>query len=226
MKLNRFWTFLGLLALLSLACNLPNIFATTSSETLEEPIQTDSLPLVNETSLAVDETSAADPLSVAKSCLNGTWVINNLSSYITAAIPPDLADEYGLVYKETSGNATLTLIPDGRITLLFDGLIFLFDANVSLFTVPLTVGIDGEVRGAYSLDRYLLTTSQMDTSDLSVAAQAIGQDVVSTEQILSLIPLVQSPFNNAVYACSGNTLQLQFSSYPSDLPPLVFQRVQ
>jgi len=226
LNLSRFWLFIGLIALVSLACNLPNLFATPSPETVEEPIQISSLPLVSELPSTAQETSSVDPLSAAKSCLNGTWVINNLSSYVAAAIPPELADEYDLVYKETSGTATLSFVPDGRITLLFDELIFLFDAKISLFTVPLTLRVDGQVNGVYSLSGDTLTTSQMDTSRLSAAAQAMGQDVIDPAQIISLIPLVQSPVNNALYTCAGNTLQLQFPAYPVDFPPLVFQRVQ
>jgi hypothetical protein len=219
----RLWIFIGLIALASLACNLPNLFAAAPTEDVEEPF-----PPMSEPPVVAQETTASpvDPLSAAKSCLNGTWVINNLSSYVIEAIPPELTEEYGLVYKETSGNAILTLAPDGRISLLFDGLIFVFDANVSLFTVPLTVGIDGEVRGEYTLEGDMLTTSEMDTSGLTVTAQALGQDVFDSAQIISLIPLVQPPFNTALYTCIGDTLQLQFPAYPADFPPLVFQRVR
>jgi hypothetical protein len=221
----RFLTFLGLIGLMLIACNLSNLIAT---EVNDDPSQNvPVIPTQIETpSVALESTSTPlNPLSSASACLNGTWTINNLSSYVIAAIPPDMLEEYKLEYKDTSGNATLTLSPDGRISLNFEGLIFRFDANVSIFTVPLTVGIDGEASGGYSLEGDTLTTTQMDTSELTAVAQAMGQDVVDSAQIISLIPLVQPPFNTAIYTCIGDTLQLQFPAYPADFPPLVFKRL-
>jgi hypothetical protein len=223
-------TVFGMLALVLLACNLSNKIATTPTETAEEPAMNipTSLPEDTATPTQVPETpvSFQDAQTGGQACLNGTWTINNLSTYVTEAIPPDLADQYNLKYKDTSGSAILTLTPDGRISLRFDQLIFQFDASVSIFSVPLTVGIDGEARGEYALNGNLLTTSQMDTSGLSASAVAMGQDVIDPAQIISLIPLVEPPFNTAVYTCAGDTLQLEFPAYPEDFPPLVFQRVK
>jgi hypothetical protein len=222
-------TVIGLIVLVLMACNFTNLFATSTAEVVQEPLPTAPVaPTQIGTPMNPQESpdSSADPQSIALACLNGTWQISNLSSYVIAALPPDLAEEYNVEYKETSGSATLTLTPDGRISMQFNQLIFLFDATVSFFTVPLTVAIDGEVRGAYSVQGDVLTTSQMDTSGLTAVAQAVGQDVVPPDQVISLIPLVQPPFNTAIYTCAGDTLQLKFPALAEDFPPLVFQRVK
>jgi hypothetical protein len=72
----------------------------------------------------------------------------------------------------------------------------------------------------------MLTTSQMDTSGITAAAEAMGQNVVEPAQIIGFIPLVKPPFNTAIYTCAGDTLQLEFPAYPEDFPPLVFQRMK
>lgn len=228
MKHHKLWIAFGLISMVLIACNLSNILSPATSEDVEERSRVEADPTAEVKELSQVENNilpTPDPLDSAKACLVGTWEIKDLSSYVIAAIPPELVAQYNLKYRETSGKAELSLTPDGRISLAFDGLIFLFDASVSVFTVPLTVGIDGDINGEYSLDGATLSTSGMNTSGVTAVAQALGQDVVDSAMIKSVIPLVQSPFNQAVYTCTGNTLQLEFPAYPENIPPLVFQRV-
>lgn len=228
MKRYRLWIAIGLISIILMACNLASLLSPATAEDVEKRSQVETKPTAEvKEPPQVENTQIPTPdsLDSAKACLAGTWEIVDLSSYVIAAIPPELAAQYKLKYKETSGYAELSLTPDGRITLAFHGLIFLFDANVSVFTVPLTVGIDGDINGGYSVDESTLSTSGMNTNDLTSVAQALGQDVVDPAMIKSVIPLVQTPFNRAVYTCAGDTLQLEFPAYPENIPPLVFQRV-
>ena len=80
---------------------------------------------------------------------------------------------------------------------------------------------DDEVLEA-PVDQTTLTTSNMDTSGLIASAQVMGEDLIDPAQIISAIPFVQPPFNTAQYSCQGNTLELQVSGYPENIPPLVF----
>jgi len=166
-----------------------------------------------------------DPLISAKRCLANTWEIPELSEYVIAAIPPDLAAEYNLEYQETKGEAYMTLTPDGKFTLVADALELIFSAKAYIFEVPVTVRVDGTARGNYAVDHTTLTISNVDISRLSASAQALGEDLVDPDQILNSIPFIRPPFNTAEYNCQGNTLELEFTSYPGDLPPLKFQAV-
>lgn len=225
----RLWITIVLISLVLIACNLTNLLSPATADDGEERLQVEAEPAAEvkePPQVENNQLPTSDPLVSAKACLVGSWNITDLSNYVIAAIPPELAAQYDLEYKETSGKAELSLTPDGRISLAFNGLIFLFDASVSVFTVPLTVGIDGDINGEYSVDGTTLSTSGMNTSGLTAVAQALGQDVVDPGMIKSVIPLVQPPFDRTVYSCAGAILRLEFPAYPENIPPLVFQRVE
>jgi hypothetical protein len=166
----------------------------------------------------------ADSALSAENCLANTWEITGLSDYVIAAIPPETAEEYALEYQDTNGGAYFILTPDGRITLRADQLELLFEARVAVLTVPVTVSVDGEAVGSYSVDGSTLTTTDMDTSGLTVSAQALNSDLVPPDQIISAIPLLSAPFNTAEFSCTGDALQLDIAGYPASVPPLVFQK--
>jgi hypothetical protein len=160
-----------------------------------------------------------------ESCLVGNWQVTGLSDYILAFIPPEVAEQYSLKYQGTNGSIYFSLLPDGSLNMQADQLEILFEAKMSIFTVPVSASLDGEVSGKYSVDGDTLTTSDMDTSGLSASAQAMCNQLMDPAQIIAAIPLLSPPYNTAQYSCSGNTLQLRLPAYPDSLPPLVFTRV-
>ena len=159
-------------------------------------------------------------------CLNGTWEITNLSDYILAAIPSDLAESYNLKYKGSTGKATFTFTPNGSITLRADQIEILFDAKVSIITLPLKVQIDGTASGDYTLEGDVLTTANINTAELDASAKAAGQDVIDPAQVINAIPLVKAPYNTAEITCTGDNLHLKLQAYPDNIPPLAFRRVK
>ena len=167
-----------------------------------------------------------DHLATAKSCVAQTWEIPALSDYVIAAVPPEMAAEYDLKYEETTGTAYLTLTPDGRITLLANDLQLQFSAQAYVFSVPVTVRLDGSATGNYIMDSTTLTFTNVDTSGLSASAQALGEDLIDPAQIMRSMPFISPPYNTARYTCQGDTLRLALSGYSGDLPPLVFQAVE
>jgi hypothetical protein len=154
LKKYSIFAFLGLLILVLIACNLINQFSAPTETTESPTLIVPTIATITETPYQVQEATipTTDPLSNAQDCLNGIWSINNLSSYVTEAIPPELVEQYNLKYKDTSGSATVAFSPDGHILLRFDGLIFRFTASVSILTVPLTVGIDGDAGSIRSVE--------------------------------------------------------------------------
>ena len=222
MRKSHLLIFIGLLSLILISCNLfgfaqvelskPNSGANSSSE-VDEQIQ-------------IAPTLTPDPLASAKSCLANTWEIAGLSDYIAAAIPPDLMAEYNLQYEDTHGQAYLTLSPDGQVTLTANNLEIGFSATTYIFSVPVTVQIDGTATGNYEIDGSTLTITDFDTSGLTASAQALGENLVEPEQIIAAIPFTSPPFNTAEYACSGDGLQLEFPASAGQIPPLVFQAVK
>jgi len=171
-------------------------------------------------------TPTIDPLNSAKSCLANTWEIDGLSDYVLAAVPPELAKEYNLKYVETTGDAYLTLLPDGKIGLQAENLVFHFNARFTIFQVPVTVSIDGTAVGTYDVDSTTLRIDNMDTSGLTASAKALNEDLMDPDQIINSIPFVRPPYNTAEYACQGDVLELELSGYQENLPPLVFQAVK
>jgi hypothetical protein len=167
-----------------------------------------------------------DPLSSAKRCLANTWEIPDLSEYVIAAIPQDLAEEYDLEYQDTKGEAYITLTPEGKFTLSADNLELIFSAKAFIFEVPVTVRVDGTAVGNYDVDLTTLTISNVDTSRLSASAQALGEDLVDSDQIIKAVPFIRAPFNTAEYTCQGDTLELEFTNYSGILPALIFQAVK
>lgn len=209
-----------LIALVSMACRLaqlgqPDI--VTSEPTEDDVLQ---LPLVPSPS------PIPTIAPTQESCLIGNWQVSGLSDYILAFIPPELAEQYSLQYQGTNGSIYFSLLPDGSLSMQADALEILFEAKMSIFTVPVSAILDGQVSGKYSVDGDTLTTSDMDTSGLSASAQAMGNQLMDKAQIIDAIPLLSPPFNTAQYSCSGDTLQLRLPAYPESLPPLVLNRMK
>lgn len=167
-----------------------------------------------------------DPVAAAKSCLAKTWEIDGLSDYVIAAVPPEMAAEYDLQYEETTGSAYFKLTPDGKVTLLADDLQLQFSAQAYVFSVPVTVRLDGTATGNYTVDSTTLTITNVDTSSLSASAQALGEDLIEPAQIMQSMPFVNPPYNTAQYTCQSDVLTLRLSGYSSEIPPLVFQSVE
>jgi hypothetical protein len=213
----------SLSGLVLLACRLTGL-VQQNIETANSPttaVVNTPLP-----TLPPEPTPTTDPVIAAKTCLAGTWEINDLSAYILAAIPADLANQYGLQYQGTSGEAYFTLTPDGEFIMQADQLQMLFQAKVSIFKAQVSVNVDGKATGKYTVEGNSLTTSDVDTSGLSASAQALGNDLIDPAQLIRAIPLIQSPTNTAEYTCAGDKLQLKISSYPENIPLLVFNRVK
>jgi hypothetical protein len=213
----------SLSGLVILACRLTGILQQ-NIETTETPttvVVNTPLP-----TLPPMPTPTTDPAIAAQTCLAGTWEISDLSAYILAAIPPDLASQYALQYQSSSGEAYFTLTPDGEFIMQADQLQMLFEAKVSIFKAQVSVKVDGEATGMYTVQDDTLTTSNVDTSGLQASAQALGNDLVDPAQLIRAIPLIQPPSNSAEFTCAGDQLQLKISSYPESIPPLVFQRAK
>jgi hypothetical protein len=231
---NRFVLYLSLIGMVILGCRLlgsaqpspQNTLVPTRAPALT-PVPTRAPALTSVQTPAPTKTPVptADPLASAQACLAGTWEITDISNAIIAAIPPDLAKQYNLQYTGASGKGYYTLTPDGNVSMQADQMELKFTAKASVFDVPVTVSVDGQVKGKYSLKGNTLTTSDMDTSGITASAQALGQEVMTQEQIIRAIPLINAPYNTAEYTCSGDTLQLKLPSYPESIPPLVFHKV-
>lgn len=217
MNIKQLFLPLALGAIILISCNLPGVILEnayspepTDEEVLQMPIAPSPTPI---------------PTASEELCLVGTWEVRGLSDYILAFIPQEMIEQYDLEYKGTTGEAFFSLFPDGSLTMQADQLEILFEARASIFTVPVTASLDGEVRGKYSVDGDTLTTSDMNTSGLTASAQAMGNELMNQAQIINAIPLMRAPYNTARFSCSGDTLQLRLPAYPDSLPPLVFQRV-
>jgi archaellum component FlaF (FlaF/FlaG flagellin family) len=207
-----------------MACGLPGLVQRNVD--VEDLIPTGT---AGEPSQTAPKPTLQPPTPIVKpdqDCLTGTWEITNLSDYILAAIPADLAEKYDLQYNGSSGKATFTFTPDGSITLNADQIVILFDAKVSIITLSLKVRIDGSATGKYILTDSSLTTTNMNTAELNASAKAAGQDVIDPAQVINAIPLVKSPYNVARSTCEDDSLQLKLQAYPESIPALTFQRVK
>lgn len=221
---------IGLTSLLIMACGFGG-FAQQKIETQANELEPapESQPVAEievQKEIVNTPIPTVDPLDAAKSCLAKTWEINGLGDYVIAAIPPELAAEYGLAYVGTSGGASLTLSDDGYALLQANQLEFLFNAQVNILKVPVTVRVDGTAVGTYTANLKTVTIDHMETSGLTASAQALGQDLMEPDQIIASIPFVRPPYNTAEYRCQGNTLEVKLSGYPEDMPPLIFQAVK
>ncbi len=210
----RFIILISLLVIAAMACNFSGL-RPDSSDSEAGPNQEGDFSM-----------PTMQPTPTAQSCLINTWEIPGLSDYVLAAIPPDLAEQYQLRYKDTSGHIYVTFSPDGKMKLQADQLRMLFDAKVSLFRVEVAVTLDGTAVGSYVVNGSTLTTSNVDTRALSASASAMGQDLMDAQQIIGAVPLLQAPYNSAEFSCQGSTLQLKMLAYPDSMPPLVFSAVK
>lgn len=216
----RILLLFALASLVIFACNLPGVI----QRSLDEGISADA---AENTPVATNApTQTEDSSTATTSCLFGTWEMGDLSPYILAAIPQDMAEQYNLAYQGANGRALFTLSPDGNLNIQADKMEMLFEAQASILKVPISVKVDGEAVGKYRLEANRLTTLDVNTSGLSASAQAFGNDLIDSTQILDAIPLLRSPFNTAEFTCVGDRLQLRVLSYPEEIPPLVLNRVK
>lgn len=209
-----------LASLVFFACNLPAVIQQSTKE------DTPTVALEYAPSITIAPTQTITPSTPAESCLAGAWEISDLSPYILAAIPQDMAEQYNLVYQGANGRALFTLSPDGNLNIQADNMEMLFEAQTSILKVPISVKVDGEARGKYRVEANRLTTLDVNTSGMIASAQAFGNDLIDSAQILDAIPLLRSPFNTAEFTCVGDGLQFKVLSYPEKMPPLVFNRVK
>lgn len=210
----------ALASLMIFACNLPGVIQRSLNEGM-------SADAAENTPVATNApTQTVDSSTTVTSCLFGAWEIDDLSPYILAAIPQDMAEQYNLVYQGANGRALFTLSPDGNLNIQADKMEMLFEAQTSILKVPISVKVDGEARGKYRVEANRLTTLDVNTSGMIASAQAFGNDLIDSAQILDAIPLLRSPFNTAEFTCVGDGLQFKVLSYPEKMPPLVFNRVK
>ncbi len=218
MKTRRLFIPFILVPLVTIACRLAQLGQPNNA--------TPAAPVENIFQSQVVPSPTPIPTATQELCLIGDWEVSGLSDYILALIPPEMAEQYKLKYQGTNGSAYFSLLPDGSLIMQADQLELIFEAQASIFTVPVSASLDGQVSGKYSVDGDILTTSDMDTSGLSASAQAMGNQLMDKAQIIDAIPLLSPPFNTAQYSCSGDTLQLRLPAYPESLPPLVLNRMK
>lgn len=220
MNTYRKLSLFALASLMIFACNLPGVVQRGLNAGM--PTATpENFSLSTEA-----PTQMVAPSIAGASCLVGVWEIGDLSPYILAAIPRDTAEQYNLTYQGANGRALFTLSPNGNLDIQADQMELLFEARASILKVPISVKVEGEARGKYRVDENRLTTSEMDTSGMTASAQALGNDLIDSAQILNAIPLLSSAANTAEFTCAGDLLQLRVLSYPESIPPLVFNRVK
>ena len=227
---------IGITSLIMISCGLGGLAQigldskpTDDRTTLQSTEIVESSPMQNQEQANILEntpTPTVDPLIASKSCLAKTWEIKGLSDYVLAAVPPELAEEYSLEYKDTTGSAYLKLTSGEKMELQIKDLEFLFNARFSIFTVPVTVKIDGIADGTYQVEDNTLRFNDINTSGLTASAKAMDEDIMEPDQIINAIPFVRPPYNTATYSCQGDMLTLELSGYPDNTPPLVFQAVR
>lgn len=217
--------FIGLIGLVILSCRMPGIAQQDSENLSIATIAPTQLP-AGPAQVTEIPSPTDDPLGASKACLAHTWEVTDISSSVLAAIPDEMLQEYDLQYVGNTGKGYYTLTPDGNVIMQADQMELQFTAKASVFDVPVTVEVDGEATGKYSVEGNTLTTTDMDTSGLTASAQALGQDIVDQSVIINAIPLINSTHNRAEYTCSGDTLTLRLLSYPESVPPVVFRKVQ
>ena len=199
MKTRRLFIPFILVPLVTIACRLAELGQPNNA--------TPAAPVEDIFQSQVSTLTHPDSTAAQELCLIGDWEISGLSDYILALIPPEMAEQYKLKYQGTNGRAYFSLLPDGSLILQADQLELLFEAQASIFKVPVTASVDGQVSGKYTVEGDTLTTSDMDTSGLSASAKAMGNDLMDPAQIINALPLMSPPYNTAQYSCSGDKLQ-------------------
>jgi hypothetical protein len=216
----------GFVSLVVMSCSIGGFVGQTIQS--PPPISTVTLKTATSKETLAENLPAPtlDPFNAAQDCLTKTWEIKGLSDYVLKAVPQDLIEEYKLEYDNTSGQAFIHLFSDKSVILQADELVLFFNAQFSIFKVPVTVSINGSAIGAYNVDHNTLTIREMDTSELNASAKALNEDLIESNQIIETIPFVSPPYNTAEYKCQDEILQLSLTAYPNDLPPLIFEAVE
>lgn len=219
MRHYRYTIILMVIILFVLACNLSIRFWD------DEPTPTAEVTTFPGAATAIPEPPPGADEAPAN-CLVGEWRIDDISPYVIASVPAELASEYNLEYTGSSGNITVRFEDDGDVEFNANQIELKFSSRVAIISIPVNVNLDGRSRGEYTDNGQGLRTENMDTSGLSASATAAGQDVLERDQILQSLPLVSPYYPSAQYTCGNDQLRMTVDNYPGDVPALVFERVQ
>ncbi len=218
-----------LAALVLFACNFPRLAESVKENTDTPTIpssqeQTDNQPVIQNQNTPAPPTSSPD--LTGATCLMGKWTIDDFSPYVLSALPQDMVQQYQITYNDMSGHVLLTFNEDKTMALQADQLQINFSGKISFMKVPLKLSVDGPATGTYQADDSNLTTENVDTNKMQASASAMGQNLVDPPTIISAIPLLGPPTNQAKYTCSGDILQMRILAYPDNVPSFVFHRIQ
>jgi hypothetical protein len=218
-----------LATLVLLACNFPRLAESVKANT-DTPTVPPSQEQINNQPANQDLGTPAPPTSspdlTGFACLVGNWTIDDFSPYVLSALPQDMVQQYQISYNDMSGHALLTFNEDKTMTLQAEQLQIHFSGKLSFVKVPVTLSVDGPATGYYQADDSNLSTENVDTNKMQASVRAMGQNLVDPPTLISAIPLLGPPTNQAKYTCSGDILQLRILAYPDNVPSMVFHRVK
>jgi hypothetical protein len=217
-----------------LACNLLTSVNQTATPTIRV-VQTElPTPQVQQPTETVStktlppfpqEKSAAATQDPQSACLVGVWQPVNIGNYLVAAIPADAIPSEQVSFKNTTGQIWYKFNSDKTFGVSAQDLKLNFNVKVNILTLGLEIGINGPANGGYSLSGNELITENVQTDQLSAHATMSGAQVVEPAVVISYIPLLKPPFNQAEYQCNGNSLTLKINAMAQNVPAISLERV-
>lgn len=211
-----FWISLILMLTLS-ACNLP----------VNGKLAPSATPLPTATPIPA---AALPPAGQAgDACLIGVWTINDLESYIRAALPAEMTGGTFKLNSIEGGGFSYQFSPDGRATASANQFKINADVQFKGQNLSVQILIDGAALSTYSSDPAtgVLSLSNIDASGLKATVYTAGIPIMKDLSVPSLFSADPQAANSSTnYTCSGNALTLTFSTNGSDQRQIVLQRVQ
>jgi hypothetical protein len=203
-------TALGLfITILLAACNMP-ITPTPPPPPTSTPQPVEPEPAVSDAA-----------------CIVGTWQVNNLASYLQAALP-SLIKDATVEVGEVTGSLSYTFNENGSSSGTANDFKIKVKASMNGLALPGEITVNGTSTGTYQIDdsQGTLTLMNVNPGDLVASANVAGVSVVDKMPVAELFMFGSGEAGSADYTCSGNNLKI--STNIENLGPRVidFQRTQ
>ena len=160
------------------------------------------------------------------SCVVGIWEIKDKEAFSRALVPAGAFDPKQLEFVKSIGSVAYRFDNEGVVTVEAAGFQSRYDVKMGIELGILDIRLAGFASGNFELAGDSIQVVEMLNSNMSYHAYFQGDDMMTNTQANAYLPLFVPAFNSATYACSQDSLALEFVNHPGIESALEFKRLR
>lgn len=174
---------------------------------------------------ACDGNGGPSEAQAVKPCLEGTWQIVNVETFLRATLPQGAFEPETLKYRGETGSLGYTFNNNGKLVVDALQLVGRFDVRAGIDVYEMKVTIAGFGNGDYTVDGNLINSGKIGEGEINYTAVMGGEEMMNTNNLDEFAPLFVPPYISGRFECSEDTLKLEILNMPGISDPLEFKRV-